>query len=188
MEKLTTKIMNSFENFLEKYDTCSKMKMVYNWQQLEREIKDILEDVEADRKVLTGTGYICPHCKEDLGVNEITEQIIKCDCGCRYYMDYLGRITSIIEKDYDSWGDNGERRWRCGCEALLGCANRDHVITCGDCGQKYHWDDKIKRLTQVTDVWLDKTDTFIDPEKVYEYDKKMKEQFYKVTLKNSKSN
>lgn len=183
MEKLTTKIMNSFENFLEEYDTCSKIEMVYNWQRLEREIKSILEDVEADRKVLTGTGYMCPQCKEDLGVKEVKEQIIKCNCGCSYYMDYLGRIISVIEKEYDNWGDIGERRWKCGCGALLGCSNRDQIITCGDCQQRYRWDEKLERLTRVNDVkrtdvmWLDSTDTFIDPVKVYELDKKFKSQF-----------
>ena len=95
----TTKIMNSFENFLEAYDTCSKMEMVYNWRLLEREIKDILKDVEANRKVLTGTGYVCPQYKEDLTVEEVKEKIIKCGCGDKYHMSDGGILTPIKEVD-----------------------------------------------------------------------------------------
>lgn len=105
MEKLTTKIMDSFEKFLEAYDTCSKSEVIYNWSALKKEIEKILEDTEADRKVLTGTGYMCQYCKEDLGVKEVTEQIIKCGCGVKYHMSDGGILTPIKEAETNSWQD-----------------------------------------------------------------------------------
>lgn len=153
MEKLTTKIMNSFENFLEAYDTCSKIEMVYNWQRLEREIENILEDVEADRKVLTGTGYMCQHCKEDLGVKEVKEQIIKCDCGVKYYMNECGILTPIKEAEINSWQDGNIRKWKCGCDSIMACdSSEDRVITCGICNRKYAWDNKLKRMTYISET------------------------------------
>ena len=152
--------MNSFENFLEVYDTCSKIEMVYNWQRLEREIENILEDVEADRKVLTGTGYMCQHCKEDLGVKEVKEQIIKCGCGVKYYMSVGGILTPIKEAETNSWQDGNIRKWKCGCDGLLACeTGSDSVITCLKCHRKYAWDNKLKRITYISETGRGEGDT-----------------------------
>ena len=188
MEKLTTKIMNSFEKFLEAYDTCSKSEVIYNWSALKKEIEKVLEEKEEKNDYKLFNYYECPQCKNGLIADRDKEQVIRCECGVKYYV-YNNCITPIKEAETNSWQDGDIRKWKCGCDSVMACeTGSDSVITCLKCHKKYAWDDKLKRLTQVTDVWLDKTDTFIDPEKVYEYDKKMKEQFYKITLKNSKSN
>lgn len=160
MEKLTIKIMNSFEDFLEAYDTCSKSEVIYNWSALKKEIEKILEDVEADRKVLTGTGYICPQCKEDLGVKKITEQIIKCDCGVKYYMDECGILIPVTETETNSWQDGNIRKWKCGCDSVMACeSSEDRVITCGICYRKYAWDSKMKRMTYISETGRGEGDT-----------------------------
>ena len=93
--------MDSFEIFLEVYDTCSKSEVIYNWQQLERKIKDILGEKENKEDNLNY--YICPYCKGNLCIKEITEQVIKCGCGVvdcfQQSTDKLKRITYINEKE-----------------------------------------------------------------------------------------
>lgn len=180
MEKLTTKIMNSFEKFLEAYDTCSKNEVIYNWSVLKKEIEKILEDVEADRKVLTSTGYMCQHCKEDLGVKEVKEQIIKCGCGVKYYMSVGGILTPIKEAETNSWQDGNIRKWKCGCDGLMTCeTGSDSVITCLKCYRKYAWDDKLKRMTYISETGTGESDTSefgIDPALVWKMTVEAKEQ------------
>lgn len=86
MEKLA-QIMNSFEKFLEAYDTCSKSEVIYNWSALKKEIEKILEE------------------NDNVCLQEIKEQIIKNDCGVKYHISEGGVLTPIKEVDIDSWQD-----------------------------------------------------------------------------------
>jgi hypothetical protein len=160
MEKLTTKIMNSFENFLEKYDTCSKMKMVYNWQQLEREIKDILKEKEvehSDYKLLNY--YECLQCKNGLITDKDKDQVVRCECGVKYYV-HNNCLFPIKEAETNSWQDGNIRKWKCGCDSVMACdSSEDRVITCGICNRKYAWDNKLKRITYISETGKGEGDT-----------------------------
>jgi len=183
MEKLT-QIMNSFENFLEKYDTCSKKKMVYNWQQLEREIKDILEEKENKTNNLTFY-YMCSQCKGDLIAKEIKEQIIKCDCGVKYHMSDGGILTPIKEVETNSWQDGNIRKWKCGCDGLMTCeTGSDSVITCLKCHKKYAWDDKLKRMTHISEVKEQRESFAIDMDQAIEFNNKFQNLVKEINNKN----
>lgn len=148
MEKLTTKIMNSFEKFLEAYDTSSKSEVIYHWQRLEREIKSILEEKEEKNDYKLFNYYECPQCKNGLITDKDKDQVIRCECGAKYYV-YNNCLTPIKEAEVNSWQDGNVRKWKCGCDGLMAWdSSEDKVIT----NRKYAWDDKLKRMTHISET------------------------------------
>ena len=97
MKKLT-QIMNEIREYLHTFEELKdKACIIESWIELEDNIKNILE--EKENKTDNLIDYVCPHCKGDLGVKEIKEQIIKCGCGDKYYMSEDGVLTPIKEVD-----------------------------------------------------------------------------------------
>ena len=152
MEKLATKIMNSFENFLEAYDTCSKSEVIYNWSALKKEIEKILEEKEEKNDYKLFNYYECPQCKNGLITDRDKDQVVRCECGMKYYV-YNNYFTPIREAEINSWQDGNIRKWKCGCDGLMACeTGSDSVITCLKCHKKYTWNDKLKRMTHISET------------------------------------
>lgn len=176
MEKLTIKIMNSLEKFLEAYDTCSKSEVIYNWSALKKEIEKVLKE-NSDYKLFNY--YECPQCKNGLITDRDKDQVVRCECGAKYYV-HNNCITPIKEAETNSWQDGNIRKWKCGCDGLMACeSSEDRVVTCGICNRRYAWDSKLKRITYISETGRGEGDTsefWIDPALAWKMAVEAKEQ------------
>lgn len=156
MEKLT-QIMNEIREYLHTFEELKdKSCIIESWIELEDNIKNILEEKEekevehSDYKLFNY--YECPQCKNGLITDKDKDQVVRCECGVKYYV-HNNCFTPIKEAEVNSWQDGNIRKWKCSCDGLLACeTGSDSVITCLKCHRRYAWDSKMKRMTYISEI------------------------------------
>lgn len=156
MEKLT-QIMNEIREYLHTFEELKdKSCIIESWIELEDNIKNILEEKEEKKVEYNNYKLInyheCLQCKNGLITDKDKDQVIRCECGVKYYV-HNNCIIPIKEAEVNSWQDGNIRKWKCGCDSLMACeSSEDRVITCGICNRKYAWDSKMKRMTHISET------------------------------------
>lgn len=148
MEKLT-QIMNEIREYLHTFEELKdKSCIIESWIELEDNIKNILEEKEEKNDYKLFNYYECPQCKNGLITDKDKDQVVRCECGAKYYV-YNNCLTPIKEAEVNSWQELNIRKWKCGCDSVMACdSSEDGVIT----NRKYAWDDKLKRMTHISET------------------------------------
>jgi hypothetical protein len=163
MEKLA-QIMNEIREYLHTFEELKdKSCIIEPWIELEDNIKNILEEKEEKKVEYNNYKLInyheCLQCKNGLITDKDKDQVVRCECGVKYYV-HNNCLFPIKEAETNSWQDGNIRKWKCGCDSVMACdSSEDRVITCGICNRKYAWDNKLKRITYISETGKGEGDT-----------------------------